>query len=305
MNRLDAKIREQLESCGFEYRVVNISHLPELLETIHKLEREGAVDKQVITNYFKYITDTSGKPVDAKTIFIIAMPETLTRISFTLADRVLQTVIPPTYIGAQDDSRAKEALSNVLSPEGYKIVRARLPLKTLAVRSGLAIYRKNNLAYIPSMGSFFRLIAFYSDYPVEKDDWQTNKTTGVCEFCSKCVENCPTKCIDTDRFLVHAERCLTFLNENEGDFPKWAPPGFHNSLVGCMRCQDVCPVNKPYIRRIKNGPVFSEKETNLILEKTPFKDLPPETQKKLTDIGYEETWLYGLLARNLRVLIKK
>ena len=305
MSELETKIREKMESLGFEYRVVNVSHISELLETIHKLEREGAVDKQLISNYLKYVTDTSGKPPDAKTIFIIAMPETITRASFTLTDRVLQTVIPPTYIGAQDDARAKEALSSVLLPEGYKIVRARLPSKTLAVRSGLAIYRKNNLAYIPSMGSFFRLIAFYSDYPVEKDDWQTLKVTSVCEFCSRCIENCPTKCIDTDRFLVHAERCLTFLNESEDEFPKWAPPGFHNALVGCMRCQDVCPVNKPYIRRIKNGPVFTEKETNLILEKTPFKDLPPETQKKLRDIEYDEISLYNCLARNLGVLIKK
>jgi epoxyqueuosine reductase len=305
MNELDTQIREKMQACGFEYRMVNISHLPELIETIHKLESENAVDKQVATNYFKYVTDISEKPEDARAIFIIAMPEPITRVSFTLADRVLQTVIPPTYVGAKDDIRAKQALNSVLAPAGYKISRARIPLKTLAVRSGLAIYRKNNLAYVPSMGSFFRLIAFYSDYPAENDDWQTTKVTGVCEFCSKCVENCPTKCIDTDRFLVHAERCLTFLNENEADFPKWAPPGFHNALVGCMRCQDVCPVNKPHVRTIKNGPVFSEKETNLILEKTPFKDLPLETQNKLKDIEYDDKWLYGFLARNLKVLINK
>jgi len=37
-----------------------------------------------------------------------------------------------------------------------------VPIDRLAVRGGLATYGRNNVTYVPGMGSFHRLSAFYS-----------------------------------------------------------------------------------------------------------------------------------------------
>ncbi len=305
LDELDFKILEKLDACGFQYKTVDISHLPELLETIHQLGREGGVDKRISDSYFRYLTDTTNKPPDARTIIVIAMPSPITNVSFVLSDRTLQTVVPPQYIGASDDKNAAKSLKGVLELAGYKVTRARLPLKTLAVRSGLASYGRNNISYVPALGSFLRLIAFYTDLPCAQDNWQDARLMKACDNCDKCRENCPTGAIASDRFIVHAERCLTFLNENTGDFPVWAPAKVHNALIGCIRCQEACPVDKPQLNKVQNGPVFTEKEMAQILEKTPVNDLAPETRQKLKDIAYDGTFLYRFLARNLEVLIKK
>jgi len=58
-----------------------------------------------------------------------------------------------------------------------------------------------------------------------------------------------------NRFLIHAENWLGFLNEMEPDFPYWVQlqPDWHNALIGCMRCQFMYPVNKPYLGKIVAG----------------------------------------------------
>jgi len=304
MNEI-ASIGDKLTACGFQFKTVNIKHVPELLETIAKLERAGAFAKPVAGDYIRYYTDVSNQPPAAQTLFIIAMPSPITHVNFTLPDGILTTVIPPQYIGGVDDAAARDCLLSVLEPAGYKIARARVPMKTLAVRSGLARYGRNNISYVPGMGSFHRLIAFSAEVPSVEDNWQEAKMMAACENCYRCRENCPTGAIATDRFQIHAERCLTYLNESPANFPGWVKPEWHNALIGCMRCQDICPVNKPYLKKVKKAPGFDAGETDLILKKTPFKELPAETQRKLRDIAYDDTWLYRFLARNLAVLIKR
>ena len=92
-------------------------------------------------------------------------------------------------------------------------------------------------------------------------------------------------------------------NEKEPDFPYWAQlqPDWHNALIGCMRCQFVCPVDRPYLRKIVAGPSFSEEETGLILNKTPLEKLSPETQQKLKI----SDGVYPFMAPNLSALIEK
>ena len=72
---------------------------------------------------------------------------------------------------------------------------------------------------------------------------------------------CPTDAIRSDRFLVYAERCITFHNERPRDFPQWLDPSWHYSLVGYMICQNVCPINQKLLNWIEAAAAFSEKET--------------------------------------------
>lgn len=121
-----------------------------------------------------------------------------------------------------------------------------------------------------------------------------------CETCVACLRRCPTGAIATDRFLLHAERCLTYHNEREGAFAGWIDPGWHHCLIGCMYCQDVCPENRAWARQFEDRGEFSEEETGLLLEQVPFERLPRQTAARLRSLEINED--YRLLCRNLSML---
>ena len=128
-----------------------------------------------------------------------------------------------------------------------------MPEKLLAVRSGLARYGKNNITYVPGMGSLHRLAVFVSDLPCVEDNWGEVKTLKTCDGCTACMDACPTGAIVSDRFLIHAERCITFHNERIEEFPEWLDSSWHNCLVGCLRCQWVCPENRDVRQWVEDG----------------------------------------------------
>lgn len=302
MDGISNRIRKAIKPHGYKARNVAIAHLPEVQESVGKLIRQGLISKQLYEKWHFYLKTNENLP-EARTIIVVAMPQPFTRLRFEWQGKVFPADIPPTYLTKVDDSRAERILKIVLEAAGHRIVKAHLALKTLAVRSGLAEYGRNNISYVPGMGSLCQLIAFYSDCPCEEDSWQESKVMKDCDNCSLCRENCPTGSIVTDRFLIHAEKCLGTLNEKEPDFPHWVmlQPDWPNALIGCMRCQFVCPMDKPYLQRIVEGPSFSEVETSLILNNKQWEELFPETRRKLEDVY----WIYPLLARNLGALIEK
>jgi epoxyqueuosine reductase len=303
MNGIITEIEEGMKQFGYKAKTVSIRHLPEVQEAVGKLVRQGLVNKQLYETWHFYVQTNKNLP-EANTIIVVAMPQPITRIWFKWQRTTYLADIPPDYFArAEYESRAEKALKNALEAAGYQIAQAHLALKTLAVRSGLATYGRNNITYIPGMGSLYSLVAFYSDCPCEQDNWQDSKVIVDCENCSLCRESCPTGSIPVDRFLINAENCLGFLNEMEPDIPYWVQlqPDWQNALIGCMRCQFVCPVNKPYLDNIVVGPFFSQEETGLILNKTPFERLPPVTLQKL---GISER-VYLRLPSNLSALIEK
>ncbi len=138
--------------------------------------------------------------------------------------------------------------------------------------------------------------------PCENDSWQKEKIMDMCKSCDLCLENCPTDAIASDRFILHADRCITLQNESTKEFKEWVQPNWHNSIIGCMRCQIVCPANKKYIKNVEDLAEFDEIETRLILEKTPLHKLSKVTYEKLELINFIQD--YDLLHRNLKVLLK-
>jgi epoxyqueuosine reductase len=124
-----------------------------------------------------------------------------------------------------------------------------------------------------------------------------------CHDCSACLRSCPTGAIGPDRFLLRAELCTTFHNEQpvEVDFPEWIDPTWHDCLVGCLHCQRVCPENRDVLRWIEEGPEFSAEETELLVQGVAVDRLPSATAEKLeqSDLGQ----VVELLPRNLKVLL--
>ncbi len=240
------------------------------------------------------------KLAEARSLIIVSAPQP--QIQVALFGKIgLTRLLFRRPIILNDDQVAD--LLKLSRTAGVSAAKSQLPEKLLAARSGLARYGKNNITHVKGMGSFHRPVVFISDLPCEADNWGDPKVMGQCEKCSACLKACPTAAIGSDRFLLHAERCLTFHNERSNDFPEWLSPAWHNSLVGCMICQKVCPANKDVVKWIEVGATFNNEETDLILNGVSEQRLPRETFKKLKKQGMME--YYDVLGRNLKLLIEK
>jgi len=290
----------ELEKQGFQVRTVSIAHLLELQEVIKGRHDKGEFSEEF---YQERLADFSFAPSEslpgARTIIIAAFPQPKIQVVFRFHGKSFPFLIPPTYL-YYPNLRAEELLKRILSPKGFRAARTNLPLKLLAARSGLGSFGRNNICYVPGMGSYHRLMAFYSDYPAAEDSWQEAGLMERCRNCRACLQSCPTGAITADRFLLHADRCLTYLNEKPGDFPDWVKPSFHNALVGCLTCQDVCPENAPFRQWVEPGEEFSEEESLLLLGDMDEK-LPASIHKRLQDLDLME--YVELLPRNVRAVL--
>jgi epoxyqueuosine reductase len=287
-----------------KFRTVSIIHLKELQEEINEWKRNELITEKFFKqNYGEFTFQPLPTLHNACSIIVIGIPQKITPVEFFHKGKRYQTVIPPTYVYSTVRTVCKEILLRILQKKGYSVDRAILPLKLLAVKSGLGQYGKNNICYVDGMGSFTRLDAFYTDFEFPTDDWQEKEIMESCTTCSLCQNACPTQCIPKERFLIHADRCLTYLNENIGDFPTWVTLQSHNALVGCMHCQIVCPQNKKFLQLNDQTINFSEEETSIILQKTPQENLSPTLTKKLAGLNIDE--YYSVLGRNLTVLMNK
>jgi epoxyqueuosine reductase len=299
VERFLRKVAEQ----GWVGRMIPINHLVELQEAIWSRYRQGLLDKVLYEERLSSFSFSSLPHLaSACSIIIVAVPTPPMRIFFHWRGQQIPVLIPPTYVNyTTRTENVGDMLSAWLKLDGFQLVTSHLPLKTLAVQSGLASYGRNNICYVPGMGSFLQLVGAFSDLPCNNDPWQEPIALSRCKTCTTCMKLCPTGAITADRFLLHAERCLTYHNEGAADFPSWIRRSWHHCLIGCMRCQTACPENKHVIRWFEDGDEFSEEETTLIVQNVPFDQLPAETVFKIKEL--EINVYYPLLCRNLSMLI--
>ena len=296
----------KLERMGYRGKLIAMEHVPELQQIYTDQRDAGRIGEELAREWLNGFDFQLAGSVPQGSIILVAVPQPEQRVTFRLsgrfAGRELTTIIPPTYHHGID-KRVRRVLQDQLEAGGYRLWDASLPKKLLAVRSGLARYGRNNITYIPGMGSYFRLVLFASDLPASDDGWQEAQAMELCARCTACVKSCPTGAISADRFLLRAERCLTYQNERPVEFPDWLDPDWHHCLVGCLRCQWSCPENKPYINRVVDGGTFDEEETLGILGGKAQTELAERTLAKLSN-----TYLldyFEQLPRNLRALFRK
>jgi epoxyqueuosine reductase len=297
------RVLDRLKVKGWSCGIVPIGRLRELQYDLDSLFEQGLVDAKVreaYLNEFKY--EAPRQMPDARSIIIVAVPQPRLRIHFTFEGRDVAAIVPPTYANAWTViNGVRSFLEEITVEEGGKFEKASLPLKTLAARTGLVKYGRNNITYLPENGSYHRLVAYFSNLDLKVDQWQEREALAACKTCEQCSEACPASVICNDRFLVHVERCLTFLNEMSSDrpFPDKVKAEWHNAIVGCMRCQDACPYDKKVNGWTDEGETFSEEETCYLL-KGEFSDARSKAMNdKLERSGLDLT----IFPRNLVALL--
>ncbi len=293
-------LERRFNEYGAQFRIVFTYHLKELKQEIDDLNENGKIDPEIhpdsIDNFHFRRPDNFEKP---SSVIVIAVPQGISVVLFQLDHKKIKAVIPPTYTYRKVRAQCIDILSDTFG-KSVKISKAALPLKLLAAHSGLGEYGKNNLCYIEGMGSFARLEAFYIEHRFDRDDWQNIDLLRQCKACDRCVKNCPTNCMGHDEFVIRAGRCITHHNEKRHAFPDFIDPRAHNSLIGCIRCQTVCPVNHPYLKNKTTVESFSIDETDLILKGKP--ESSDDLAVKLRQLDMDE--YQDVLCRNLTALIK-
>ncbi len=128
--------------------------------------------------------------------------------------------------------------------------------RELAQRAGLGWIGKNTCLITPKNGSYFLLaeillgINLPPDSPFPRDQ---------CGSCTRCIEACPTGCIQPDRTL-DARRCISYLTiENKAEIPLELRPQIRNWAFGCDICQMVCPWNIRFAHQ-DGDPAFAPRE---------------------------------------------
>jgi epoxyqueuosine reductase len=245
------------------------------------------------------------EPWPSMNAVMIAVPRPAHRVTFDLGvPGKLEAILPPTYFRYQttfEDVRQDLATNGL---PGSRVEHLQGPHKAIAARLGLVRYGRNNITYAPGTGSYLQLRGYWTDAELpERAEPAGPALMPECEGCDRCRKVCPTKAIGEDRMLLRAQQCLTYANENPGEWPEWAGNAPHRCLVGCLLCQRVCPAN-PSLPVEDTGLSFSSEETKALLEA--HDALPPalanSVRKKLAWLG--PIYLGPILGRNLAALVK-
>jgi epoxyqueuosine reductase len=235
---------------------------------------EPAIDPAIYKRYFESFKTAGELGLSPGELgLIIYLPKKVRTVSFKKGGKVLEAAIPPPIYCDEPsdidgfDAEVNEKLGGLAKP-------IRFPMKSMSVLLGVSRYGRNNITYIDGFGSLFIMRSYAVKGLSEGEVELATPMSGFeekdvlcpeCDGCFACIASCPTSAISDNRFLVHAERCLTYFNKNEGPFPAWVDKGVHNCLLGCLHCQSCCPMDEGRLIFESSGICFEEDETKHIL----------------------------------------
>ncbi|MBK5224663.1 MAG: tRNA epoxyqueuosine(34) reductase QueG, partial [Acidimicrobiia bacterium] len=109
-----------------------------------------------------------------------------------------------------------------------------------AYRAGIGWYGKNANLLLPGLGSWFVLGSVITDAPLVPSP---GPVADGCGSCTRCIDSCPTGAIVAPG-IVDARRCLAWLVQAPGTFPREHRVAMADRIYGCDDCQEVCPPNR-------------------------------------------------------------
>jgi epoxyqueuosine reductase len=322
-------LKEWAAERGYQAAWVDYATLDNARNTIEDLAARDMIDKELYESMRKWGFSYRPKEgsEDLTTGIIVSIPRPHHYIVFETAEGPFRAVLPATYLqygGLRDKVRdeLESRVAELFPSAGYRFENMSAHYKSVAARTSIVTYGRNNITYAEGCGSSHQLLGFFTNakppMPVEMVDPEKAfghaGNSAMCLGCDACVRACPTGALTGDRFTIHASRCVTHLNEYRGPWPEWLSPMVHNSIVGCMRCQEVCPRNEGHLVFEEAPESFTREETEAILataeagESTSAEWVRPEgpvwesIAKKLTTLG--QLQMESFLGRNLKALME-
>lgn len=109
--------------------------------------------------------------------------------------------------------------------------------REVAWRAGLGWFGKNANLLLPGAGSWFVLGSVVTDALLEP---AVKPVSDGCGSCRACLDDCPTGAI-IEPGVVDARRCLAWLVQKPGVFPREFRAALGDRIYGCDDCQESCP----------------------------------------------------------------
>jgi len=250
----------------YKYSTMSVKHLSEIKKWYEKLSDEGKMSNSKFFRsdlHFQY--DVNKIIPNSKSIIIISIPERIAKIICHIEDQQYEILIPTGYV---DDSVTeymvkRRLMDEIIQDHSKRIEWIYLPLKTIAVRSGLAKYGKNNIAYVDKYGSNHRLKGYVTNMELN-DNWGSLKLLRDCKGCTICIKECPNGCFRDDNFVIDVGKCLTLYNYPNQAIPEWMDPKIHHTMIGCLKCQLNCPANEKSNQNVITLAELTKEETEFI-----------------------------------------
>ena len=153
--------------------------------------------------------------------------------------------------------RVADALRERFAEEKFKCTVDTAPIleREHAERAGLGWCGKHTLLIHPRFGSWMVLGTIVTTLKLQTTSeaaypGATLPPTDHCGSCTRCIDACPTQCIEnpahTGRRAIDATRCISYLTlEHRGPIAPELHQPMGDWLAGCDVCQAVCPFNNP------------------------------------------------------------
>lgn len=133
--------------------------------------------------------------------------------------------------------------------------------RAYAVKAGLGWIGKSSMLIHPAVGSRTLLCAALTTAEFQPDEPFSGE---YCGSCSRCVDACPTGCIDGGKRWIDASRCVSYLTiERKLALDPELAPKIGSRVFGCDVCTDVCPWNRRAASHPQQGGLLAEVPTPL------------------------------------------
>lgn len=121
--------------------------------------------------------------------------------------------------------------------------------RSLAVRAGLGWLGKNTNLLVPGVGSWVVIGSILTDAVLPGNtmlpgnpDPQRALEQG-CGSCTRCMTTCPTGALVAPG-VMDSSRCLSWLLQRTGEFPRRFRVALGARIYGCDDCQEACPPSR-------------------------------------------------------------
>jgi len=306
--KIEEAIQIWAKDRGYRYATGTVADLEEVRSTLQKRRDGGEIEPDFFRDNLDIFTYFEGSALEnPQSILIVAVPRPAHVLSFFAAGKKVETILPPTYVRYRKlFEEVRDDLAEAVSGYGCHLELLSAPLKALGNRLGLLSYGRNNVGYIEGLGSYFQLIGLVLDKKIEEKCLPVGpaeKLLPRCRDCRVCVKACPTGAIDQERVLLHAEKCYTLFSESSEPIPAGLKPPSPKCLIGCLRCQQVCPENKGLLRYERAAVSFDAEETKAFLGMGDRSEQTlDQVRAKFLRLGLTEG--FSVLTRNLERLLK-